>query len=98
MSMNITELSQTLSQNGVELSPTQLKQIEQYSELLKEWNGKVNLISRKDEDNILSKHVLHSLTLAMPAIAEIPHAADVLDLGTGGGLPGIPLKIARPDL
>ena len=60
----------------------------------------MNLISRKDEENILSKHILHSLTLIFPHIhlAGIPQGGKVFDLGTGGGLPGIPIKIARPDI
>ena len=61
-----------------------------------EWNGKINLISRRDEANIWFSHILHSLSLLF--YVEIPGAARVLDLGTGGGFPGIPLAIARPDV
>jgi 16S rRNA (guanine527-N7)-methyltransferase len=60
-----------------------------------EWNAKINLISRRDEENIWFSHVLHSLSLIF--FAELPQGARVLDLGTGGGFPGIPIAIARPD-
>lgn len=71
----------------------------QYAELLRDWNAKINLISRKDEENILERHILHSLTLAMPIVCEFDFAGKhVIDVGTGGGLPGIPLKIAVPSM
>lgn len=86
--------------NGLVLNEGQLQRLERYARLLVEWNAKVNLISRKDEANVFSRHILHSLTLAMPSVTQpaIPEGAHVFDLGTGGGLPGIPLKISRPDL
>jgi len=98
--MTIQDISNISDQYGLELSAEQLKLLVHYGELLKGWNDKVNLISRKDEENILFKHILHSLLVAMPAVAnyEIRQHSKVLDLGTGGGLPGIPVKIARPDL
>ena len=93
---NIIEIAHA---NRLELSQQQIEQLDRFAHLLLEWNGKVNLISRKDEANIFTRHILHSLTLAMPNVVEsIPQNATVLDLGTGGGLPGIPLKIVRPDL
>jgi 16S rRNA (guanine527-N7)-methyltransferase len=85
--------------NGLVISQRQIEQLDRYAHVLLEWNTKVNLISRKDENNIFTRHLLHSLTLAMSNVVEpIPQHARVLDLGTGGGLPGIPLKIVRPDL
>lgn len=78
------------------LSVEQLEHLERYEQELRYWNAKVNMISRKDESNIWEKHILHSLTLLK--YVQIPQKARVLDVGTGGGLPGVPLKIARPDV
>ncbi|HET6511437.1 MAG TPA: 16S rRNA (guanine(527)-N(7))-methyltransferase RsmG [Candidatus Kapabacteria bacterium] len=88
-----------LSRNGLETSEDQRAKLAQYAKLLIEWNQKVNLISRKDEENVLSRHVLHSLSLAMPQSmdSEFEEGSIVLDIGTGGGLPGVPLAIVRPD-
>ena len=98
--MTIAELGQVATANGLPLSDEQLGKLSMYAELLRAKNQVVNLISRKDEGNILSKHILHSLTLTFPHVplAGIPQGAKVFDLGTGGGLPGIPMKIARPDI
>ncbi len=98
--MTITELGSLLSKNGLDLTTQQVDGLSHYAELLKEKNQVVNLISRKDEDNILEKHILHSLTLLLPSVSNfvIPQNATVFDIGTGGGLPGIPIKIVRPDI
>lgn len=67
-------------------------------ELWKEWNGKINVISRKDSDNIFSHHILHSLAIA-EYLSEGGRRLDgcsILDVGTGGGLPGIPLAMEYP--
>jgi 16S rRNA (guanine527-N7)-methyltransferase len=98
--MTIAELGAVAEANGLPLSDEQLGKLSMYAELLRAKNQVVNLISRKDEENILSKHILHSLALVFPKIAlvGIPQGAKVFDLGTGGGLPGIPIKITRPDI
>ena len=98
--MTIEELARVCHENGLELSSSQCELLARHEQLLKEKNQVVNLISRKDEDNILEKHILHSLTLLMPKVSNfvIPQNATVFDIGTGGGLPGIPIKIVRPDL
>lgn len=98
--MTITELGDRCRELGLAITGEQLHLLAQYAELLKEWNAKINLISRKDEENILFKHVFHSLLLVLPGVNphKIAEGARVLDLGTGGGLPGIPVKIVRPDL
>lgn len=68
--------------------------LQAYAELLREWNGKVNLVSRKDADRIETKHLYHCL--AITKILRLMPKARVLDVGTGGGLPGIPLAICHP--
>jgi 16S rRNA (guanine527-N7)-methyltransferase len=82
--------------NGLEPTDEQLLQLEDYVRLLLDWNARVNLISRKDEANVWQSHILHSAGILLRA--EIPVGSRILDLGTGGGLPGIPLKVLRPDL
>ena len=70
--------------------------------LWREWNAKINVISRKDEDNIYAHHILHSLAIYeyLKKFSSLPSAngtLSFLDLGTGGGFPGIPLAIVMPD-
>lgn len=77
------------------LSETQYESLALYIELLKSWNEKINLVSRKDIDELEEKHILHAL--AVFKTGEIKPGFKVLDVGTGGGLPGIPLAIALPD-
>ena len=76
------------------LSATQKDQFEQLLPLYKEWNDKINVISRKDIDNLYEHHVLHSL--AITRLIEFKPGSMILDLGTGGGFPGIPLAIFYP--
>lgn len=69
--------------------------------LYREWNAQINVISRKDIDHVYEHHVLHSLAIAkyletVPGLEEAFAGADILDLGTGGGFPGIPLAILYP--
>ena len=80
--------------NGLELSTEMVAGLEQYVALLLEWNAKVNLISRKDQENIWGGHILHSLSMLFRL--RFPGVVRVLDLGSGGGLPGIPLAIVNP--
>ncbi|MBC8146271.1 MAG: 16S rRNA (guanine(527)-N(7))-methyltransferase RsmG [bacterium] len=94
--MDAVEFWSICSVNGLVLSREQLAQIERYAGDLLYWNERVNLISRRDTEHIWLRHILHSLTIAMSG--EMPATGRVLDIGTGGGLPGIPLKIALPKL
>jgi 16S rRNA (guanine527-N7)-methyltransferase len=78
------------------LTPLQIQQFEQLLPLYKEWNEKINVISRKDIENLYTHHVLHSLAIAK--VVNFKDGAKILDLGTGGGFPGIPLAILYPSV
>jgi 16S rRNA (guanine527-N7)-methyltransferase len=77
-----------------DFSPVQLRQLAALEDLYKEWNAQINVISRKDIDSLYEKHVLHSLAIA--AAFDFPPGGEVVDIGTGGGFPGIPLAIFYP--
>lgn len=79
-----------------DFTPRQLDQFQTLAPLYREWNEKINVISRKDIDALYEKHVLHSLAIA--AVAGLTPGLQVLDLGTGGGFPGIPLAIFFPEV
>jgi 16S rRNA (guanine527-N7)-methyltransferase len=82
--------------NGFLLTDFQLEQLDQYVNLLLDWNKKINLISRKDEENFWTYHILHSISPLFKL--KLMEGSKIVDIGTGGGLPGIPLKILRPDI
>ena len=78
-----------------ELTEVQISQFQQLEALYYDWNSKINVISRKDIDQLYVKHVLHSLAIAK--IQKFEPGTYVLDVGTGGGFPGIPLAILFPE-
>ncbi len=77
------------------LSSAQVVQFERMGQLYQEWNEKINVISRKDIENIYVNHVLHSLGIAK--VISFEPGAEVLDVGTGGGFPGVPLAVLFPE-
>lgn len=70
------------------------QKLEEYCDLLREWNAKINLVSRKDTERLEIKHIAHCLTITK--FLRLMPKARILDVGTGGGLPGIPLSICYP--
>ncbi len=97
--MELAELITICLANGLPIENEQANQLAHYVELLRQWNSKINLISRRDEDQIIQSHILHSLVLRMPTILDYDFTAKkVADLGSGGGLPGIPIKIVTSAL
>ena len=77
------------------LTDTQIEQFSRLEGLYKEWNAKINVISRKDIEELYTRHVLHSLGIAK--VMPFNPGASILDVGTGGGFPGIPLAILFPE-
>ena len=90
--MNSIQLIQKYFPN---LSPVQIENFSRLEELYTTWNNQINVISRKDTENFYERHVLHSLGIAK--IMEFKDGSEILDIGTGGGFPGIPLAILFPN-
>ncbi len=78
-----------------DLTPIQIEQFTKLYDLYIDWNSKINVISRKDIEELYSRHVLHSLGIAK--VIQFQPGASILDVGTGGGFPGIPLAILFPE-
>ena len=78
-----------------DLTDTQIQQFEALEGLYKDWNAKINVVSRKDIDDLYLKHVLHSLAIAK--VIQFKDQSSILDVGTGGGFPGVPLAILFPN-
>lgn len=79
-----------------DLSENQILQFQKLQALYEDWNAKINVISRKDIDELYTRHVLHSLGIAK--IIEFRPGSKIMDVGTGGGFPGIPLAILYPEV
>jgi 16S rRNA (guanine527-N7)-methyltransferase len=84
-----------IRKNGIQIESSQFKQLETYVDILLDWNRKINLISRKDEEKIWTNHILLSLSFCFQF--DFLKRRRILDIGTGGGLPGIPLSILYPN-
>ena len=109
--MTYNEFKDIISSKFPEVTPEQMEQFRKMEELYRDWNSKINVVSRKDIDQLYRHHVLHSLGIAayvkkhMPDVydhlrGEGPYSAalplKILDLGTGGGFPGVPLAVMFP--
>lgn len=79
-----------------DLTETQRRQFEMMGDLYADWNSRINVISRKDIDNLYSHHVLHSLAIAK-FLGPLTTGTRLLDIGTGGGFPGVPLAVYYPE-
>lgn len=92
--MNSTEKA-LIARYFPNLSTLQWQQLEQLPSLYRDWNSKINVISRKDIDNVVTNHILHSMSIGL--FTNFKDGTRIFDVGTGGGLPGIPLAILFPE-
>mgnify|MGYP000078052901 CR=1 FL=1 len=90
--MDLVEFWTKCAINGIVLDEEQREQLKRYHQEMLYWNKQVNLISRKDEENFLEKHLFHSLSVLK--YVDIPEKSKCMDVGTGGGLPGLPIAVA----
>ncbi len=91
------QLNNGLRALDLEMDDTALARLQGYIELVRKWNKAINLVSRQDVERFVSRHLLDSLSIAQ-LVAAHPTGNKVLDIGTGGGLPGIPLSIVLPQM
>ena len=93
---NNVEMIEIIKKYFPNLSDKQMEQFEMLDALYRDWNSKINVISRKDIANLYEHHVLHSLGIAKEITFKA--GSEILDFGTGGGFPGIPLAILFPEV
>lgn len=94
--MDFTAFERIITKKFLYLTTNQLKKFKACESLYREWNEKINVISRKDTDGLFAHHLLHSLSIAGYAQNRLS-GKEILDVGTGGGFPGIPLAILYPE-
>lgn len=96
MEDNFFRFKQYVNESSIPVTDKQIEQFSIYSDMLLEWNKKVNLTSITEPDDVLIKHFLDSILVLH--YLNMPQGAKVIDVGTGAGFPGLPIKIMRPDL
>lgn len=96
MIIEYSKFTEIFAEHSIETTPTQYKSLDTYARMLVEWNEKMNLTAITDSEGITIKHFLDSI-LPLNRL-DVPHGASLIDVGTGAGFPGLPMKMLRPDI